>query len=170
MRPVVAYSPDGKLLAAVCGVEGPVVWDVDGGAVRWRATRADPRCWDQIAFSPDGRILAAVVWDNKAEKAIICFWEVASGKIRREVTGRLKPIQALAFSPDGSVLATGGKDGVILLWDVTGLRSEDVRPEKTLRTAELDGLWSDLASADAVAAGRAVTRLAAAPPTPPCLI
>ena len=36
-----------------------------------------------------------------------------------ELTGHAAPVRALAFSPDGTLLATGGNDDAVLVWDLT---------------------------------------------------
>jgi hypothetical protein len=56
----------------------------------------------------------------------------------------------LAFSPDGKILATGGREATVLLWDVT-----KVRPAAVTCSATDDTLWSDL-SADAPQAYQAI--------------
>src|SRR5687768_9800029 len=43
----------------------------------------------------------------------------------RILAGHRKPVQALAYSPDGRLLASVGDEGVIFLWDV--LSGESVR-------------------------------------------
>jgi hypothetical protein len=66
---------------------------------------------------------------------------------------------SVAFAPDGKVLASGGFDGQVLLWDVTGQGPGAVPPP----VASVEDLWADLAHKDARKAFRAVLRLAAMP-------
>ncbi len=55
-----------------------------------------------VAFSPDGRLLASVSWDNKIE-----IRDIASGQIVTNLSGIKTWTRqgALAFSPDGMILA-----------------------------------------------------------------
>jgi hypothetical protein len=58
-----------------------------------------------------------------------------------------------AFSPSGKMLATGGADGTILLWDISA-----IRPTETVPDTAPELLWADLAG-DAIKAYRAVVAL-----------
>jgi WD40 repeat protein len=71
-------------------------------------------------------------------------------------------IHALAFSPDGAWIAAGTKDGEVRLWRFADLVRGDQAAEK-LRPEDLDGVWSELASAEGLAGCRALVRLASAP-------
>jgi hypothetical protein len=66
-------------------------------------------------------------------------------------------------SPDGPFLASGGDDGTILLWDVTAPLRNRPSKEKQPSPKDLDRLWSELASVDAVEAYEAMCELLACP-------
>jgi WD40 repeat protein len=63
------------------------------------------------AFSPDGRVLATAI-DQE-----ICLWQVADGQQLAIYQGHTGWVQSLAFSPDGTTLASGSHDHTIRLWD-----------------------------------------------------
>lgn len=71
----------------------------------------------------------------------------------------------LAFSPDGTALATASLDTTVLVWDVHGPTPGAPSHRAALSNVELSDLWDRLAGADAVRAYDAVCALAAAPCT-----
>ena len=88
------------------------------------------------------------------------LWETASGLRRGLLKGGQGFIDALAFSPDGRRLYTGGHDGTVLAWDLT---AGETAPAADLDAKALERLWDDLGDGDAIRAYRAVWTLAAAP-------
>jgi WD40 repeat protein len=88
-------------------------------------------------------------------------WESATGKPVRDFPTREAPATALAFSPDGSRLASGRADGGV---EVLGLAPAGWEPARarSLGPKELEGLCNDLALPDAGRAHEAVWTLAAA--------
>ena len=48
----------------------------------------------------------------------VIIWEIATGKARRTLKDHDLAVTALAFSPDGSLLASGAGNTSVVLWDV----------------------------------------------------
>jgi WD40 repeat protein len=108
-----AFSRDGKTLAAAT-FDGRVrLWDPRTGAARGPAWAAAGGPVLSVSFSPDGSVLATSRDDGTA-----ALWDIGSGKrIGAPLTGPPGPTVA-AFDPTGHTLATAFNDGTVLLWDV----------------------------------------------------
>jgi RNA polymerase sigma factor (sigma-70 family) len=149
-----AFSPDGRVLATPTG-ESVWLWEVATGRERGRLP---DRSRGVMAFSPDGMALAMGDDDGT-----IRLHDVATGAERGLLRGHRGRITGMAFAPDSGTLASGSWDTTALVWDVRALLGPKPRPAGDLGPRQLEALWADLASEDAVAAYRAVRRLAAAP-------
>jgi WD40 repeat protein/serine/threonine protein kinase len=111
-----AFSPDGKTLAAGSRDAAVRVWDVATG--RPQGLFKEKGVWAQnMAFAADGKTLVALAL-GKQGSPILKSWDL----VRREGNDILDPqqkwVRCLALSPNGQLLATGGDDGTIKLWDV----------------------------------------------------
>lgn len=116
----VAFSPDGRLLAA--GTEGEYrSWRTDtwepGGL---RLAREQLSVPGPLAFSPDGRMLAIAPTAHKVRLV-----DPANGREYVTLTApQPEPITWFCFSPDGARLAVACASHVIHLWDLRRLRQE----------------------------------------------
>ena len=165
--PGVAFSPDGRLLAAAgwnpYRGDDPLwgsrvdVWDArDGRLVR---TLAAPAQLCRVAFSPDGRLLAAASPSGEAR-----LWDAATGaEVRSWAAGG-----SVTFTPDGTFLAAGGPDGVSFWAVATGALARRLPAPKGRVTVSPDGrviAVSRLEGVDFLAAadGRPAGRVAYGP-------
>ena len=111
----VAFSTDGKSLAAGCSDNTVKVFDVATGKMRnlkmrtLKGGRSKP-VWC-IAFSPDGKTLASGGWG-------LTLWDLAEGR-QKAFRARYNWVHSVAFSPDGKTLAVGGyADDHLKLWNL----------------------------------------------------
>ena len=106
-----AFSPNGKFLAAVARSEKGAVmlWDVASRKLLW--SRDGRRNVDAVAFSPDSKLLAY----NVGRKVEVL--DLASKEVVKTLQGHRAAVGALAFSPiDVNTLASGGQD--VRVWDL----------------------------------------------------
>jgi WD40 repeat protein len=107
-----AWSPDGKELAAANQDGGIRLWDPEDGKLRGRLLRHDG--WARgVAWSPDGRTLA-----SSGQDGMVRLWNPKTKKQLRAYRSASSDTWAVAWSPDGNRLASGNGDGTVRLWTV----------------------------------------------------
>jgi WD40 repeat protein len=111
----IAFSKDGKALAAGTSYGGVYVWDIAKPAepvLRHQVSAATSPVYS-VAFHPSGKSVAAGCFDNHFR-----VYDVSGKKAETlaEVVGHEKAVQAVAYAPDGKQLATGSADGTVKLW------------------------------------------------------
>jgi WD40 repeat protein len=118
-----AFSPDDQLLAAA-GTFRLFVWNLHSSSVT-RTLNIDSCESHSLAFSSSGHMLAVGCGQyNKGEEQddnyySILLWDVRSGTLIRQLHGHKSDVTVLSFSPDEKVLASGGGDGALRLWQIS---------------------------------------------------
>ena len=120
---------------SVDGIDEPVVFTAtaitsSGDVVYIDALEAAPNPDDLtmnrvygVAYSPDGKTLASAHGDRSVR-----MWDIETRELKRTLGGSLTAtslerrghkyaVRSVAFSPDGNILASGGRGGRMLLWD-----------------------------------------------------
>lgn len=138
----VAYSPDGKFLAAASHDAGQVtVWEMPSGKRLQRFIGLDHPA---LRFSPDGSRLAAIgqeVFDIREadRQSQLRVWEVASGKVLLSQRGKFIGLpNGLDFLADGKRVAALHDGGQVQVWEIGTDRLVDtLRAEGFLRSFAL---------------------------------
>ncbi|MBA4019282.1 MAG: serine/threonine protein kinase [Pirellula sp.] len=130
----VAFSPDEQTIVTA-GADGTaIVWplaenNAADAVTEVRAMLAHRGPVHAVAFAPDGRTVASAGADER-----VLLWQAADVRpyrlaevfaenppappTVREFVGHRGPVLSVAFSPDGTRLASCGVDNAVLVWDV----------------------------------------------------
>ena len=115
----ITFSPRGDLIAG--GQWGEIVlWDAtDGNVLNTIPQPEGNQRPITLCFSPCGEYLfSGSWWQGGLQKVPIRLWKVATGENIATFSGHTTDVQCLAISQDRTILASGGHDGAIYLWDL----------------------------------------------------
>jgi WD40 repeat protein len=113
----VAWSPN-ALNLAVASTDSLVVMDAKTGERRWQARHA-------------GTVFTAVAWGNEGNGLFtgtadgkLAAWNFKSETPVAIVQAHVGPVDTLAFSADGTRLASAGDDRSVALWEPVNLKEQ----------------------------------------------
>lgn len=140
--PAVAFSPDGKYLAVASNADEISTINKYGGIESGGGGKGGSRVKvyaaetgdlvvqlyghvgsvSSLAFSPDGRLLVTAA----ETETDIKVWEVGNWTERVTIHARCPWANAVAFAPDGKLLAVAHMDGEVGLWDFATFKQKRV--------------------------------------------
>jgi len=106
----VAASPHSAFAALAIADTRTVLWDI-------RENRVIPlmeRIPADIRFSPAGKYVAVTDYEEHRLR----LFDAATGAPLRGLSGHLGPVMSVDFTPDARQLVTGGKDSVLVVWNL----------------------------------------------------
>jgi WD40 repeat protein len=112
---VLAFSPDGRLLATASWDKVILLWDLQSKTLS-RLLRGHDDSVTTAKFSPDGQRLA-----SSSKDGTIRLWDTAtwaSHPLKFEGASQNKIVREVAFSPDGRLLVAADDDGMIRAWEI----------------------------------------------------
>lgn len=116
-----AFTPDGETLVTASRDKNIKIWNISNGEQTQTLTGHN-QAINAIAINPNGQILVSAAQDG------IKLWDLSTGKLKNptknptEANNNLpsiwtQPTKEIAFSADGKMLASGGMDEKINIWN-----------------------------------------------------
>lgn len=112
----VAFSADNRQIVSGSRDRTIKLWNTLGEC-KFTITESGHSEWVScVRFSPSTSVPVVVSagWDK-----LVKVWNLATCQIKNNLTGHTGYLNTVTVSPDGSLCASGGKDGVAMLWDLT---------------------------------------------------
>jgi len=112
----VAFSADNRQIVSGSRDKTINLWNTLG-VLKFTITEEGHKEWVScVRFSPNLNtpLIVSAGWDR-----VVKVWNLNHCKIRTNLFGHTGYVNSVTVAPDGSLCASGGKDGTAMLWDLT---------------------------------------------------
>ncbi|RAK91384.1 WD40 repeat-like protein [Aspergillus costaricaensis CBS 115574] len=111
----VSFSADNRQIVSASRDRSIKLWNTLGDCKFTITDKGHTEWVSCVRFSPNPQnpVIVSAGWDK-----LVKVWELASCRLQTDHIGHTGYINAVTISPDGSLCASGGKDGTTMLWDL----------------------------------------------------
>jgi len=115
----VAFSADNRQIVSGSRDKTLKLWNTLGECKHTIDAETEPRSHSEwvscVRFSPNtvNPVVVSGGWDK-----VVKVWNLRDCRLKTDLVGHTGCVNAVTVSPDGSLCASGGKDGFAMLWDL----------------------------------------------------
>merc|ERR1712012_1267555 len=126
----VAFSADNRQIVSAARDRTIKLWNTLGICKYTIQEQGHSEWVSRVRFSPlpQNPVIVSSGWDK-----LVKVWNLSNCKLKRDYRGHTGYLNTVTVSPDGSLCASGGRDGQAKLWD---LGSGETKPLHTLDGGE----------------------------------
>lgn len=112
----VAFSADNRQIVSGSRDKTVKLWNTLGECKYTIVEDGHSEWVSCVQFSPSttAPVIVSAGWDK-----LVKVWQLSNCKLRTNLAGHTGYLNTVTVSPDGSLCASGGKDGTAMLWDLT---------------------------------------------------